>query len=87
MKSQSVTPKPDAELAKWCEMLSSPSVTAEEVPKGWFTVAQLAQKWGKAECTTGERIRRLFNEGKVERKNFTVQLEQRVRPVPHYKLK
>ena len=82
-----MTSKPDAELAEWCEMLAMPSVTAEPVPKGWFTVVQLAAKWGKSECTTGERVRRLLNNGKVDRQDFVIQLNQVVRRTPHYKIK
>lgn len=87
MKSQSVTPKPDAELARWCEILSQSSVMPEKVPAGWFTVAQLADQLGKSVCNTSERVRKMVKNGLAERKDFTIQLEQRVRPVPHYRLK
>ena len=85
MKSQSS--KPDANLAKWCEILSSPSITAEQVPEGWFTVAQLAQKVDRSHCNTSERVRKMVAAGKAEKKMFRIQLEEKVRPVPHYRLK
>lgn len=86
MKSRPATPKPDAELARWCEVLSRSSVMPEEVPAGWFTVAQLADELGKSVCNTSERVRKMVKNGLAERKDFAIQLEQRVRPVPHYRL-
>ena len=79
--------KPDADLAAWCAMLSASSITPEVGPPGWFTVAQLAAQGGRSECTTGERVKRLLRDGKVERKDFIVQLQQVVRRTPHYRLK
>lgn len=87
MKSQSVIPKPDAELARWCEILSQSAVSIDEVPAGWFSVAQLADQLGKSICNTSERVRKMVKNGLAERKDFRIQLEQRVRPVPHYRLK
>jgi hypothetical protein len=78
---------PDADLAAWCAVLSASSVVPEVVPPGWFTVSQLAAKWGRSECTTGERVKRLFRAGQIERQDFVVQLQQVVRRTPHYKLK
>ena len=80
-------PKPDAELAKWCDVLSQSRLVSDEVPEGWFTVSQLAAQWGKSDCTIGERVKRLLNDGKVERKDFVIQLHQVVRRTPHYRLK
>jgi predicted transcriptional regulator len=82
--------KPTAEdltSAAWCAVLSQSTVAPEVVPPGWFTVSQLAAKWGRSECTTGERVKRLFRAGQIERKDFIVQLQQVVRRTPHYKLK
>ena len=79
--------KPDADLAAWCAMLSQSSIAPETVPPGWFTVAQLSSKWGRSVCTTGERVKRLYRDGKVERKDFIIQLDQVVRRTPHYRLK
>ena len=82
--------KPTAEdlaAAAWCAVLSQSSVAPEVVPPGWFTVSQLATKWGRSECTTGERVKRLFRAGQIERQDFVVQLQQVVRRTPHYRLK
>jgi hypothetical protein len=85
-----VKKKPTAEdlaAAAWCAVLSQSSVAPEVVPPGWFTVSQLAAKWGRSECTTGERVKRLFRAGRIERQDFVVQLQQVVRRTPHYRLK
>ena len=87
MKSQSVIPKTDAELARWCQILSQSSVVPDKVPAGWFTVAQLADKLDRSHCNTSERVRKMVAAGKAEKKMFRIQLDERVRPVPHYRLK
>lgn len=87
MKSQSVTPKPDAELARWCQILSQGSVAPDTVPAGWFTVAQLADKIDRSVCNTSERVRKMVAAGKAEKKMFRIQLAEKVRPVSHYRLK
>jgi predicted transcriptional regulator len=89
MKKKSKITAEDIEssLSRFCEELGKSLVPLDKVPAGWFTVAQLAQKIGKSYCTTSERVRRMVNTGKAERKNYTVQLDQRIRPVPHYRLK
>lgn len=87
MKSQSVIPKPDPELARWCEILSQSAVALDEVPAGWFTVAQLADRLGKSVCNTNERVRRMVAEGRAEKKLYRIQLAEKTRPVPHYRLK
>jgi hypothetical protein len=85
-----VKKKPTAEdlaAAAWCAVLSQSSVAPEVVPPGWFTVRQLATQWGRSECTTGDRVKRLFRAGQIERKDFIIKLDQIVRPTPHYRLK
>ena len=87
MKSQSVTSRPDDDLARWCQILSQSSVVPDKVPAGWFTVAQLADKLDRSHCNTSERVRKMVAAGKAEKKMFRIQLEEKVRPVPHYRLK
>jgi len=79
--------KKDADLTRWCDMLTQSSVKPEPVPEGWFTIAALAAELEKSHCNTSERVRRLVSQGLAERKEFVIQLEQRVRKVPHYRLK
>lgn len=87
MKSQSVTPNPEADLKRWCDMLAAPEHTPEEVPHGWYTVRQIAKARGRSECATGEKLRRMAERGEIERKSFTIKLAERVRPVSHYRFK
>jgi hypothetical protein len=77
----------DPDLQKWSDILTRSSVPVDVVPKGWHTVAEIAHDCGKAIVTTSQRIRILVKEGLAERQDFRIQLEQRVRPVPHYRLK
>ena len=79
--------QPDADLARWCAVLSAPSVAPEVVPPGWFTVAQLADKLDRSICNTSQRIRQMVAAGKAEKRMFRIQLAEKVRPVPHYRLK
>lgn len=85
MKSQSVRAKPDAELAKWCEVLTT-SVVEDEVPEGWYTADQLCQKLKRPQSTVGRLLLAAIRDGKCERKKFRVNCGSFVRPVPHYKL-
>ena len=87
MKSQSVIPKPDDDLARWCQILSQSSIVPDKVPDGWFTVAQLADRIDPSNSNTSERVRKMVAAGKAEKKMFRIQLEEKVRPVPHYRLK
>ena len=87
MKSQSVTPKPDAQLNKWCQILAQGTAVAEEVPAGWFTVRQLAEARKRGECTVGQQVKRMVETGQAEQRMFSIRLAERVRPVPHYRLK
>jgi hypothetical protein len=79
--------KKDSELMRLCDMLTTSTVKPDVVPEGWFTIATLADQIGKSVCITSERVRKMVLHGKVERKDFKIQLEQRVRPVPHYRIK
>ena len=69
------------------QLAKSQKMEPEHVPAGWFTVAELSEETGMSYCTTSERVRRMLKRGQVERKDFSIQLEQRVRPTPHYRLK
>lgn len=84
MRANKVTA--DADLAKWCAALAAPLVAPETVPAGWFTVAALAEKLDRSICNTSERVRRMVASGKAEKRMFRIQLAEKVRPVPHYKL-
>ena len=74
-------------LAKWCAVLAAPSVAPDQVPPGWFTIAQLAKQIDRSVCNTSQRVSRMVAEGKAEKKLYRIQLQEKVRPVPHYRLK
>lgn len=78
---------PDADLALWCAQLATVGAAPDVVPPGWFTVKQIAKAEGRSECVTSEKIKQLVQRGQAERKAFTIRLAQKVRPVPHYRLK
>jgi hypothetical protein len=78
--------KPDPDLAKWCAALAEPSVPAEPVPAGWFTVAHLAAEMRLDISTVSERLRRRITAGQAESKRFRILTGRGVYPVPHYRL-
>ena len=86
-KSKITAEQIESSLAEFCTELKKSPVKLDTVPPGWFTVADLAEELGKSICTTSERVRKMVKDGAVERQDFVIQLEQRVRPVPHYRLK
>jgi len=89
-----VIPKPnvtklaaDLELSRWCAVLSSVAARVDEVPPGWFTVAQIAKAKGKSADHVRDLVRALRREGKAEARKFRVQLGQRIQSTTHYRLK
>ena len=86
-KSKITAEQIESSLAAFCRELAQPRVELDDVPPGWFTVSDLAAELNKAHVTVSERIRKMVKAGTAERKDFTIQLEQRVRKVPHYRLK
>lgn len=60
---------------------------AEEVPAGWFTMAELAEEIGMSESNARRRMVHMLKAGAVEKRIYRIQLERQVRPVPHYRLK
>jgi hypothetical protein len=86
-KSKITAEQIESSLAQFITELKKSSVKLDHVPPGWFTVAQLAEECGKAAVTTSERVRKLVKAGAADRQDFIIQLEQRARAVPHYRLK
>jgi hypothetical protein len=86
-KSKITAEQIESSLAQFITELKKSPVKLDHVPPGWFTVAQLAEESGKAAVTTSERVRKLVKDGAAERQDFIIQLEQRARAVPHYRLK
>jgi hypothetical protein len=87
MKSQSVIPKADAELAKWCAALQEPSIEVAPVPQGWMTAEQIGNATKRERSTVSNRIKKLAAQGKAEMRRFHIMTARGVYPVPHYRLK
>jgi predicted transcriptional regulator len=86
-KSKITAEQIESSLANFCQQLTQPKVDLDVVPPGWFTVTELAAELNKANVTISERVRKLVKAGQAERQDFTIQLEQVARKVPHYRLK
>jgi predicted transcriptional regulator len=86
-KSKITAEQIQSSLAQFVTELKKSSVKLDHVPAGWFTVADLAAEVGKANVTISQRIRKMVKTGQAERQDFTIQLEQVARKVPHYRLK
>lgn len=65
--------------------LKSKIANPEPVPKGWHTLAALAEKWRKSASRTAEILRQAQAAGLVERKEFKLLSKGRMVPVPHYR--
>ena len=87
MKSQSVTPKPDAQLAKWCEIIQDTFAKPDVVEEGYLTTAQLADKLGKPWSTVRYNIAEAQRRGTVEVKSFRVETTRGMMRVKHYRPK
>ena len=85
-KSNITAEQIESSLANFCQQLTQPKVDLDVVPPGWFTVTDLAAEVGKANVTVSQRVRKLVKAGQAERQDFTIQLEQVARKVPHYRL-
>jgi predicted transcriptional regulator len=86
-KSKITAEQIESSLANFCQQLTQPKVELDVVPPGWFTVTELAAELNKANVTVSQRVRKLVKTGQAERQDFTIQLEQVARKVPHYRLK
>jgi predicted transcriptional regulator len=86
-KSKITAEQIESSLANFCQQLTQPKVDLDVVPPGWFTVTELAAELNKANVTVSQRVRKLVKTGQAERQDFTIQLEQVARKVPHYRLK
>jgi hypothetical protein len=82
-------PKPDADLAKWCQALASvATVPPDVVPPGWRTAMQLAKEHGIHRNEALDRLRKLAAQGKVETRKYRTTTDSgRVLAMVHYRLK
>ena len=57
--------------------------SADVIPKGWFTVAQMSEATGTSEFAVAKHLKI----AKAERRDFVVQCAKALRKIPHYHLK
>jgi uroporphyrinogen-III synthase len=82
-------PRPDAQLAAWCEALASASRARQPdvVPPGWFTVRQLMYAMKAGKKATAQKVAALLRAGRAEVREFAVSVGASTRAVRHYRLK
>lgn len=85
MKSQSVTPKPDADLKEWCKILEGDLPKPEVVPEGWFTVAEMAEKLGKSRQRVSHLMAAAYKRGELLKMSYRIPTGRGAFHVPHYK--
>jgi len=78
--------KPDDSLTAWCAALAESHIAVETIPPGWFTIAHLAEEYGRERSTVTNRIKDLIAQGKAESRRFRIMTGRGVYPVPHYRL-
>ena len=57
--------------------------SADVIPKGWFTVAQMAKANGTSEFSVSAHLKI----AKADKRDFIVQCAKALRKIPHYHLK
>ena len=72
-------------VSEWVEALSSSHL--EHVPPEWKTSDQISREIGKSRSRTSALLMRGLQEGKIERRMFSIISGARgVCPVPHYRI-
>lgn len=60
----------DKDLAAWAKAMSEARDGLDKVPAGWFSIVELAKKFGMADSAMTPHLRRLMEAGKAEKKKF-----------------
>lgn len=71
-------------MEEWCKILANEK-KPDVVPKGWFTVAGMAEKMGKSRPHMSHMIAAAFARGELEKKSFRIATGRGSFCVPHYK--
>ena len=61
--------------------------TADEVPSGFKTIAEIAKETGKSDSQTRKYIREAVKMGLVEEAKFKVATGNKLYPTPHFRIK
>ena len=80
---------PDKEVRKWAKAMINARDGLEDLPPGWYCMNELAVKFDMSEAGILPHVKKLEQEGKVERKKFYVTRGKDGRRIArtHYKLK
>ncbi len=88
MKPEKFSAEALADNAKWLDRLRHfNGVEPEKVPPGWFTVQQIAKRWGISRGSAGRRLQQIAKRGLAARKMFRIATGpdgSMVFPIPHY---
>ena len=80
-------PKADMTPNDWLAVLARASLkTADEVPEGYKTVAQIAKETGKSNSRTNKTLREAVKQGLVETRRFNIPTGDKLYPVPHFRI-
>lgn len=76
-------------MSDWIDRLQARLAdnSSDEVPKGWETVRQMAQRRGLSRERIQHQMAGFVAAGLVERKKFRIVIGGAIRPVPHYRPK
>ena len=77
----------DSELARWARAILDAQRGVDDVPKGFYTDRQLAEKFGFSIAGIRSHIMELKEKGLVIEKKFQIWNKTRRYSLKHYKLK
>ena len=80
------TDKPSRDLTEWAEALEAITEPIDEVPEGFYTVVELADKLHLSLSGVRRKLYTMRKDGTVEVKRFRRQGPAKVYPVDHYKM-
>jgi len=63
---------------------SGPSGLVDEVPEGWITLVDMAQKTRLSLTTMNSRVQKLLLQNKLQRKKFRIKTGRAISDVWHY---
>jgi len=77
----------DKKTAKdFAAALADPLTSADKVPAGWYTVAEIAEHTGKSYSHTTKSLCDKWRAGKIERRRFRILTPRCILPVNHFRI-
>lgn len=74
--------------SEWLGILTrAAKKTADEVPPGFKTVAQIARETNRGESQTRRMVKEAVRLGLAEERKFSVDVGSKLYPTPHYKIR